>query len=115
MNEVIVENIIIVSLVLFPLLGVLIKLALPWLKSQEALNTADKRNAWLDNVYAWVELGVKAAEQKFKDIPKSGNAKKKFVIEHLQGLGFKLTDSQLDVFIEAAVKELQMLEFEFRK
>jgi ribosome-interacting GTPase 1 len=52
---------------------------------------------------------VRAAEQIFFGAGK-GEEKKKYVLEYLEKRGIKLTKEDLEVMIEAAVKELKLLE-----
>ena len=61
----------------------------------------------LKNAKMWVTAAVKAAEKLFAD-PEKGREKKKFVLNFLEGQGIILTESQLNVLIEAAVQELNI-------
>jgi ribosome-interacting GTPase 1 len=62
-----------------------------------------------ENAYVLVTLAVRAAEQIFFGAGK-GEEKKKYVLEYLEKRGIKLTKEDLEVMIEAAVKELKLLE-----
>lgn len=57
------------------------------------------------NALVWVEVAVSAAEQIFSE-PKMGEQKKDYVLQFLKRKGVKLTKEQLEVLIEAAVREL---------
>ena len=59
------------------------------------------------NLIVWVERAVKAAEQLFPE-PGSGEEKKKYVIKFIREemkITF-LTDEQLEILIEAAVRDI---------
>jgi len=66
------------------------------------------------NVYDMVEFAVKAAAKMF---PESGmgNVRKEYVINYIRSKGIKITTEDLDVFIESAVKVLDILEDEVKK
>lgn len=76
----------------------------PYLKQR---TTAQQR----EDIDFWVRMAVAAAEQIF-NIPKSGNEKKVFVLEYLNELNIKVTEQELDVLIEAAVYELNLIKQE---
>lgn len=52
----------------------------------------------------WVEIGVKAAEQIYKQT--DGELKKQYVLTFLAEQGYKVTEDEVDKAIEAAVLEL---------
>lgn len=74
----------------------------PYLKSK---TTATQR----DNIYTIVTLAVSAAEQIYFK-PGEGEKKKEYVINYLYSKGIKLTIEDLNIFIEAAVKELNLIQ-----
>ena len=76
----------------------------PYLKQR---TTAQQR----EDIDFWVRIAVAAAEQIF-DIPKSGEKKKQFVLQYLNELNIKVTEQELDVLIEAAVYELNLIKQE---
>lgn len=99
---------------LLTLIGVIITTMLvPYLKSKKDLNTAEKRKVILDNIRFWVDIAVRSAEQIYKDMPKSGAEKKQFVLNYLQKKGLDITDEDLNILIESAVKELNLIEQEW--
>lgn len=85
--------------ILIALLGALVTyFVIPYLKTK---TTKEQR----DNIAAWVQFAVEAAEQ----LDKAGLItipKKEFVVTFLNEKGFAITEEQLDVLIEAAVHEL---------
>ena len=69
----------------------------PWVKSrQTAQQTAE--------MLKWVEIAVMAAEQLFP--PEMAQKKKQAVVEFLKEKGFRVSESELDSAIEAAVLKL---------
>ena len=70
---------------------------IPWLKTKI---DADK----LQTVQAYVEIGVKAAEQLYA--ASEGDKKKAYVISFLAGKGIKFDVETVDKLIEAAVLQL---------
>ena len=94
-------NIDIIVKVLIPILGAIITyLIVPFLKQK---TTKEQR----ENVYFWVEVAVNAAEQIYKE-KGQGKLKKEYVVDFLVSKGVNITIEELDVLIEAAVKELNM-------
>ena len=70
---------------------------IPWIKTKI---DADK----LQTVQAYVEIGVKAAEQLYA--ASEGDKKKEYVISFLEGKGIKFDVETVDKLIEAAVLQL---------
>ena len=96
-------NIDIIAKVIFPVLGAIITYILvPFLKSK---TTREQR----DNVYFWVKVAVQAAEMIYAE-KGQGKLKKDYVIKFLTSKGINITRQDLDVLIEAAVKELNMVQ-----
>lgn len=88
---------------LIGLLGLIITgVLVPYIRSK---TTAKQR----DNIYTVVSLAVQAAEQIFFK-PGEGEKKKQFVIDYLSSRGIKLTLEDLNIMIEAAVKELNIFQ-----
>lgn len=52
-----------------------------------------------------VSTAVKAAEQIYKNIPKSGKAKKAYVLEWLEAKGYDIDNEEINAYIEAKVNE----------
>ena len=88
----------IISIVGAVITGVLI----PYLRSKITTNK-------LEEIQYWVNVAVTAAEQIFNE-PKMGDLKKKYVLDFLSELGVNLTEEELNALIEAAVKELNLLQ-----
>lgn len=97
MNEGIVK---ILLAVLGLLSAIVTGILIPYIKSK---TTETQRG----NIYALVTLAVQAAEQIYFK-PGQGEKKKEYVINYLSSRGIKLTVEDLNVFIEAAVKELNI-------
>lgn len=86
---------------LLPILTVVISYFLiPFLKEK---TTKEQRETAL----ILVQAAVMAAEQIFSDRGK-GLEKKEYVFKFLNDRGLKITEAELDVLIEAAVKEMKM-------
>lgn len=64
----------------------------------------------IEDTYVWVKKGVAAAEQLFKIVDPTGEARKRYVIKYLEVKNIKISEEDLEVFIEAAVKELNLIE-----
>ena len=94
-------NIDIIVKVITPILGAIITYILvPWIKQ---ITTREQR----ENIYFWVKVAVAAAEQIYKE-KGQGKLKKEYVVDFLVSKGINITIQELDVLIEAAVKELNM-------
>lgn len=68
-----------------------------------------------ENIYTIIKSAVWAAEQILKREDPTGEVRKQYVIDYLLGKGVKLDLADLDVMIEAAVKELNLAQAEFVK
>jgi len=95
------EGLVQIVLAVIALLGTVITIvAVPYLRSK---TTKEQR----ENIYNIVKIAVFATEQLKKagliDIPK-----KEYVVQYLNKKGVKLTEADLDMFIESAVKELNI-------
>ena len=96
-------NIDIVVKVLIPLLGAIITyLIVPLIKQK---TTKEQR----ENIYFWVKVAVAAAEQIYKE-KGQGKLKKEYVVDFLVSKGINITIQELDILIEAAVKELNIIQ-----
>ena len=92
-----------IILAIIGLLGTIITYVLvPYIKSKTTENQRD-------NIYNLVLIAVRAAEQIY-NMTGQGKLKKEYVIEYLNSKGVKVTIEDLDVFIEAAVLELTIIE-----
>ena len=83
-----------------------------WKKYLVPLVESQVGKAKFDKARQWTEMAVLAAQQALKD--KTGEDRKKYVTAFLRGTaaeaGMQLTDEQIDVLIESAVKEMKMVE-----
>lgn len=96
------EGMVKIILALIGLLGTVITTVLvPYLRSR---TTKEQR----EDIYFLVTLAVQAAEQIYFNSGQ-GKEKKEYVINYLYSRGIKLTIEDLDLFIEAAVLELNMI------
>ncbi|SHF12117.1 Bacteriophage holin of superfamily 6 (Holin_LLH) [Tissierella praeacuta DSM 18095] len=95
-------NIDIIVKVIIPILGaILTYLIVPFIKSK---TTKEQR----ENIYFWVKVAVGAAEQIYRE-KGEGKLKKEYVVAFLTSKGIDITMEELDVLIESAVKELNMI------
>jgi len=89
--------------VIIPILGAIITyLIVPFIKQK---TTKEQR----ENIYFWVKVAVQAAEMIYKE-KGQGELKKEYVVDFLTSKGIKITIEELDVLIEAAVKELNIIQ-----
>lgn len=96
-------NIEIIIKIIIPILGAIITyLIVPLIKQK---TTKEQR----ENIYFWVRVAVQAAEMIFNEKGK-GKDKKQYVIDFLTSKGINITMQELDVLIEAAVKELNIIQ-----
>ena len=85
------------------LLGTIITyIVVPYIKSK----TTEKQR---DNIYFWVQVAVNAAEQIYAE-KGMGVVKKKYVVEYLRNKNINISEEDLNILIEAAVKELNLLQ-----
>ena len=96
-------NIEIIIKVVIPILGAIITYILVPLILQKT--TKEQRN----NIYFWVKIAVGAAEQIYAE-KGQGKLKKEYVVDFLTSKGINITIQELDVLIEAAVKELNLVQ-----
>jgi len=93
----------VIAKVLIPLLGAVITyILIPYFKAK---TTAEQR----DEIYFWVQMAVQAAEMVYRERGQ-GALKKEYVVGFLTDRGIRLTLEELDVLIEAAVKELNLVQ-----
>ena len=97
-----------IILAVITLLGtIMTAVVAPYIKSKY---TEAKRN----EIYRHVEIAVLAAEQILKIQDPDGSKRKQYVIDFLNSKGFKLSPQELDIIIEAAVKELNLITQELK-
>lgn len=95
-------NIDIVTKIIIPILGAIITYVLvPFFKSK---TTKEQR----DNIYFWVKIAVQAAEMIYAE-KGQGKLKKQYVLEFLTSKGINITSAELDMLVESAVKELNII------
>jgi len=89
--------------VIIPILGIIITgLIIPFIMQK---TTKEQR----DNICFWVSTAVKAAEMIYKEAGQ-GKLKKEYVVNFLVARGINITEQELDTLIEAAVKELNIVQ-----
>lgn len=79
--------------------AVITAFVIPWIKSR---TTKTQR----EQIEAWVEIAVAAAEQLWKGHEKAGEEKKTYVLDFLEKKGFTINTDELDAMIEAEVLRL---------
>lgn len=93
----------IIAKIIIPLFSaVLMYVLVPYINSK---TTKEQR----DDIKFYVGVAVRAAEQIYNE-KGQGRMKKKYVIEYLRQKGFDITDSDVEVLIEAAVLEMKKFE-----
>lgn len=89
-------------------LGIVItRYLVPWLKEKYSAER-------VSNVYDLISKAVSAAEKLYAESG-SGVLKKQYVIDYVKTLGITITEADLNMFIESAVKVLDVLETEIKK
>jgi hypothetical protein len=78
-------------------MAVLTAVVIPWFRARYG-------NATLNELLAWVDVGVAAAEQLYEST--DGDKKKAYVLEFLAGKGYRIDEDEIDKAIEAAVLHL---------
>ncbi len=87
--------------IVIPIIGAIVTYILvPLIKEK---TTKEQR----EKVYFWVRMAVQSAEMIYKE-KGQGKKKKDFVIDYLTGKGIDIGVRDLDILIEAAVKELNI-------
>ena len=71
---------------------------IPWIKSR---TTAAQR----EEIDAWVQIAVTAAEQIYKGSGR-GEEKKEYVLDFLRGKGFDVDTASINLMVESAVKNM---------
>ena len=61
-------------------------------------------------VYEYIEIAVNAAEQILKVEDPTGQKRKQFVVDYLNNKGLKVSMQDLNMMIEAAVNQLNMIQ-----
>ena len=59
-----------------------------------------------DKIYTYADIAVRAADQVLKAEDPCGKKRKAFVLDFMESKGFKLTEHELNIIIEAAVLNL---------
>lgn len=60
----------------------------------------------MDYLLNSIAIAVRAAEQIYKEVPKSGVTKKQYVLDYLEKLGYSVNTQEISALIEAMVNEL---------
>ena len=68
-----------------------------------------------DNIYTIIQSAVWAADQMFKASDPTGELRLRWVMNQLEELNLNVTESDLVLMVEQAVKELNIAEKEFIK
>lgn len=90
-----------IGTIIIALIGAVITyIIVPYFKSK---TTKEQR----EGIAFWVKVAVNAAEQIYNE-KGQGKIKKEYVVEFLTSKGINITLQELDVLIEAAVKELNL-------
>ena len=98
------DGVVQIILAIIGLLGTLITAILvPWIKTKY---DAEKRA----KIYEYVDIAVNAADQILKVEDPTGEKRKQFVVDYLNDKGFKISMKDLDMIIEAAVNQLNMIQ-----
>ena len=96
-----------IILALISLIGaILTAVVIPYIRSK---TTKQQR----DNIYTVIQSAVWAADQMFKANDPTGAMRLRWVMNQLEELNLNVTESDLVVMIEQAVKELNIAEKEF--
>lgn len=102
MSEITLEA---VKLIVMFLALIITRYLIPWLKASVDTNK-------MSQIVTIVESGVQMAQQVYKN--ESGQKKKEIVLEYvnkmLKSKGLKISEEELDVLIEAFVKQLKIAE-----
>ena len=97
------EGMVKIILAIISLAGVIITgVLVPYIRSK---TTETQR----ENAYQIVLFAVKAAEQIFFQ-PGMGELKKEYVVNYLNSKGIKINKEDVEIFIESAVKELNLVQ-----
>jgi type II secretory pathway pseudopilin PulG len=92
-----------IILAVIALLGtVLTAIVAPYIRAKYS---AEKRA----EAYEYVTIAVRAAEQVLKAVDPYGDKRKAYVLTFMEQIGVKVTEDELDIMIEAAVKELNII------
>lgn len=67
---------------------------------------AEKRS----KIYEYIEIAVNAAEQILKVEDPTGEKRKQFVVDYLNDKGLKISVQDLNMMVEAAVNQLNMIQ-----
>jgi hypothetical protein len=86
---------------------VIARYLVPWLKHKY---TGEK----VQNTYDIIVKAVQAAEKIYQESG-TGKLKKEYVIAYVKKMGIEITDEELDMFIESAVKLLDVMKNEIKK
>ena len=71
-----------------------------------ALMNTKLNQSEIDALMDAITIAVRAAEQIYKEVPKSGVSKKQYVLDYLEKLGYAVNTQEITALIEACVNEL---------
>lgn len=102
------ENILNIILAVIGLLSAIITgVAIPYLKSKTDIAKQEK-------IFSSIEFAVMAAEQTLKLTDPYGTKRKAFVLNYLNSKNINISDMDIDVLIEAAVLNLNIIKEELK-
>lgn len=96
-----------ITIVVEAIVGLIMALAVVFIvpKLNAALNSR-LNEAELEALKNAITIAVRAAEQIYKQAPKSGVTKKQYVLDYLEKNGYTLDVAEVSALIEATVNEL---------
>lgn len=104
MNELVMQ----VLLLVIGLMSAVVAINLvPFIKSKAT-------NEQMKEIEYWTNIAIQAIENYYKDNPGQGKIKKEFVIDFIESLGLNIAEEQLDILIDALVKEMNEIKEAFK-
>lgn len=104
MNELAMQ----VLLLVIGLMSVIVATSLvPFIKSKTT-------NEQMKEIEYWTNIAIQAIENYYKDNPGQGEIKKEFVTDFIKNLWPNIKEEQLDLLIDALVKEMNEIKEAFK-
>lgn len=104
MNELAMQ----VLLLVIGLMSVIVATSLvPFIKSKTT-------NEQMKEIEYWTNIAIQAVENYYKDNPGQGKIKKEFVTDFIKNLWPNIKEEQLDLLIDALVKEMNEIKEAFK-